>query len=178
MLPVSPRDTIHPENIFRQRHIMRIADRLRRRQFLALVAGASVMPGLARAVTSDTWSAQEVADALEDDAISLIDVRTRAEWTETGLAKGAWPISMHERGFEQRLFAARDLSAEKPVALICATGGRSARLLAALKRAGYPGFIDVSEGMLGSRRGPGWIARGLPITDLETALAALPEALR
>jgi rhodanese-related sulfurtransferase len=178
MLPVCPRDSIHPEKIFRQGRTMRIADHLQRRHFLALVAGASVMPGLARAVTRDIWLAQEAADALEGGAISLIDVRTRAEWTDTGLAKGAWPISMHERGFEQRLFAARDLSAEKPVALICATGGRSAQLLAALKRAGYPGFIDVSEGMLGSRRGPGWIARGLPITDLETALAALPEALR
>ena len=85
---------------------------------------------------------------------------------------------MHERGFEQQLFAARDLAAGRPVALICATGGRSAQLLAALKRAGYSGFIDVSEGMLGSRRGPGWIARGLPITDLETALTAMPQALR
>jgi len=178
MQPVSQRDSIHPEKIFRHGRTMRIGDRLYRRHFLALVAGISVMPGLARAVTRDIWSAQEVADALEDDAISLIDVRSRAEWTETGLAKGAWPVSMHERGFEQRLFAARDLSVEKPVALICATGGRSARLLAALKRAGYQGFIDVSEGMLGSRRGSGWIARGLPITDLGTALAALPEALR
>ena len=177
MQPVSQCDSIHPEKIIREGRTLRIGDHLNRRHFLALVAGISVMPGLARAVTRDIWSAQEVADALEDDAISLIDVRTRAEWTETGLAKGAWPISMHERGFEQRLFAARDLSADKSVALICATGGRSARLLAALKRAGYPGFIDVSEGMLGSRRGPGWIARGLPMTDLETALAALPEAL-
>lgn len=178
MQPVSRRNSIHIKKTFRQGRKMRIEDRLQRRHFLALVAGISIMPGLARAVTRDIWSAQEVADALEDGAISLIDVRSREEWTEIGLATGAWPISMHERGFERRLFAARDLSAEKPAALICATGGRSARLLAALKRAGYPGFIDVSEGMLGSRRGPGWIARGLPITDLETALAALPEALR
>ncbi len=84
---------------------------------------------------------------------------------------------MHERGFEKRLFAARELAGDKPIALICATGGRSARLLAALKRAGYSGFIDVSEGMLGSRRGPGWIARGLPITNLETALLNLPNLL-
>lgn len=137
-----------------------------------------VIPGLASAATREIWSAPEVAEALYDNAISLLDVRSRPEWADTGLAKGAWPVSMHERGFEQRLFAARDLSAGKPVALICATGGRSARLLAALKRAGYTGFIDVSEGMLGSRRGPGWIARGLPMTDLETALATLPDALR
>ena len=148
-----------------------------RRQFFAF-ASATMIPGLAWTATREVWSAPEVAEALDDEAIKLLDVRSRAEWTETGLAKGAWPVSMHERGFEQRLFAARDLAAGKPVALICATGGRSARLLAVLKRAGHTGFIDVSEGMLGSRRGPGWIARGLPMTDLETAVAALPQALR
>ena len=137
-----------------------------------------LVPGYVHAANREIWSALEVADALEDGAVTLIDIRSRREWAQTGVAKGAWPISMHERGFEKRLIAARDLSAEKPVALICAVGGRSARLLAALKRAGYSGFIDVSEGMLGSRRGPGWIARGLPIVDLEKSLSALPEALR
>lgn len=149
-----------------------------RRLFLMLSAAALALPATSQAVTRDIWSAPEVSEALEADAVRLVDVRSRPEWIETGLAKGAWPVSMHERGFENRLFAARDLSAGKPVALICATGGRSARLLAALKRAGYSDFIDVSEGMHGSRRGPGWIARGLPMTDLDSALAALPEALR
>ena len=148
-----------------------------RRNFLALTSALVLAPGFAPAATREIWSADEAADALADGAISLIDIRSRQEWAETGVAQGAWPVSMHERGFERRLFAARDLSGEREIALICATGGRSRRLLAALKRAGYPGFIDVSEGMLGSRRGPGWIARGLPITDLENALAALPETL-
>lgn len=149
-----------------------------RRNFMKLSTAFLLVPSMALATTREIWSALETAEALDKQAISLIDVRSREEWVETGVAKGAWPVSMHERGFERRLFAARDLSAEKPVALICATGGRSARLLAALKRAGYPGFVDVSEGMLGSRRGPGWIARGLPLSDLETALSALPEELR
>ena len=130
------------------------------------------------AATRTVWSAPEAAAALVDGDISLIDVRFRPEWLDTGLAEGAWPISMHEDRFEARLFAARDLSDTRPVALICATGGRSARLLAALTRAGYAGFIDVSEGMLGSRRGPGWIARGLPTNDLSMALTRMPAPLR
>lgn len=143
-----------------------------RRQFLALGA-YMVIPSFAWAATGEIWSAPEVAEALDKQAVILLDVRSRAEWAETGLAKGAWPVSMHEEGFAQRLFAARDFAAGRPVAIICATGGRSAQLLAALKSAGYSGFVDVSEGMLGSRRGPGWIARGLPITDLETAHTAM-----
>lgn len=149
-----------------------------RRLFFAQVSALVLMPGLAMATTREVWSAVEAADALDAGSIALVDVRSRPEWAETGVAAGAWPVSMHERGFEQRLFAARDLSAGNPVALICATGGRSARLMSALRRAGYSGFIDVSEGMLGSRRGPGWIARGLPIVDLDIALASLPEPLR
>ena len=130
------------------------------------------------AATRAIWSATEAADALANGDIALVDVRSRPEWMDTGIAKNAWPISMHEPGFEQRLFAARDLSSDKPIALICATGGRSGRIFAALKQAGYDGFVDVSEGMLGSRKGPGWLARGLPVVDMETALFTLPVALR
>jgi hypothetical protein len=31
--------------------------------------------------------------------------------------------------------------------------------------------------MLGSSLGPGWIAAGLPVVDMETALATLPDGL-
>lgn len=148
-----------------------------RRQFV-MFGSAIAIPGFAWGATGDVWSAAEAATALENNTVILLDVRSRSEWAETGIADGAWPISMHERGFEQRLFAARDIAGVRPVALICATGGRSARLLFALKRAGYTGFIDVSEGMLGSNHGPGWIARGLPMTDIGTAMDALPQALR
>jgi rhodanese-related sulfurtransferase len=148
------------------------------RRFFLLSSFAMVfLPGLVRAATPEIWSASDAAKALEKNEISLIDVRSRPEWLETGIAVGAWPISLHEGDFERRLFAARDLSGPRPVALICATGGRSARLLNALTKAGYEGFIDVSEGMLGSRRGPGWIARGLTTVDIETALSAMPDEL-
>ncbi|MEC9104216.1 MAG: rhodanese-like domain-containing protein, partial [Pseudomonadota bacterium] len=46
-----------------------------------------------------------------------------------------------------------------------------------LMRAGYTGYADISEGMLGSGAGPGWIAAGLPVVPLDAALASLPEAL-
>lgn len=148
-----------------------------RRFFLLSSSTMAFVPGLAKAATPEIWSAPDAAEALAKNEISLIDVRSRPEWLETGIAVGAWPISLHEGEFEQRLFTARDLSGPRPVALICATGGRSARLLSALNQAGYEGFIDVSEGMLGSRRGPGWIARGLTTVDIVTAMLAMPDEL-
>ena len=84
---------------------------------------------------------------------------------------------MHERGFPERLFATRGLAGDRPVGLICATGGRSAAVLRALRQGGYSGYVDISEGMLGSRAGRGWIAAGLPVVSAGAALGALPTAL-
>ena len=95
----------------------------------------------------------------------------------TGLAKGAWPISLHEDRFLERLQTAMQLAGERRLALICATGGRSAYVQRALASAGAPPVIDISEGMLGSPAGPGWIRTGLPVVPLEEALAALPDVL-
>lgn len=151
----------------------------RRAVTLGLTAGlsAAAAPGMLIAQNADIWSVQKAHEALSDDLIRMIDVRSRGEWSETGLALGAWAISLHEDRFPDRLFAARDLADGRPVAVICATGGRSGAVMRNLRNAGYSGFIDVSEGMLGSNRGPGWIAAGLPTVSLDAALSALPEAL-
>ncbi len=93
------------------------------------------------------------------------------------MAVGAWLISMHESGFAERLFTARELAAGRTVAIICATGGRTRSVMQGLKRAGYTGFADVSEGMLGSSSGPGWIAAGLPLVSMEQALGNMPPDL-
>ena len=123
------------------------------------------------------WSVDEAYEALLTDSARVIDVRSREEWLETGVGAGVWPISMHEDRFPDRLFAAKALAGSRDVGLICATGGRSASLLRALRQAGYEGYVDISEGMLGSRRGPGWLAAGLPVVPLEAALASMPEEL-
>src|SRR6056297_1268617 len=123
------------------------------------------------------WSADEAYDALLADSARVIDVRSREEWLETGVGAGIWAISMHEDRFPDRLFAAKALAGSRDVGLICATGGRSASLLRALRQARYEGYVDISEGMLGSRRGRGWLAAGLPVVPLDTALASMPEGL-
>ncbi len=152
---------------------------LKRRQFLTLLATLPSLPiaTVAWAQSRDIWSVQQAHAALLEDQIRLLDIRSQGEWRETGVARGAWPVSMHDRRFPERLFAARELAENRPIALICAIGGRSGSLMRALRRADYDGFIDVSEGMLGSRLGPGWIKAGLPIVSIDDALATLPDAL-
>ncbi len=123
------------------------------------------------------WSVHEAFEALQADTARMLDIRSRKEWQASGVARGAWPVSMHEPRFATRIFAARDLAEGRPVALICATGGRSGAVMRAILDAGHGGFVDVPEGMMGSQAGPGWIASGLPVLSLEEALAALPAGL-
>lgn len=140
---------------------------------LPLLIAASRSPAL----TSEVWTVSMAYDALLSDSARLIDIRSRGEWQETGVGAGIWPISMHDRAFPTRLFAAKDLAGDRTVGLICATGGRSATVFQALRKASYEGYVDVSEGMLGSNRGPGWLSAGLPVVTLDVALASLPEVL-
>ncbi|CRK74785.1 molybdopterin biosynthesis protein MoeB [Nereida ignava] len=153
---------------------------LTRRHTLTILAAfpaqAIVTPVFAQ--SRDVWTVAEAFDALLQDRIRLLDIRTPKEWQQTGVAKGAWPVSLNDKGFSERLFAARELAEHRAVALICATGGRSGSVMSSLREAGYDGFIDVSEGMLGSRKGPGWVESGLPIVSAQNAIDALPSSLK
>ena len=126
---------------------------------LALV---SLLP-VTSATSSTVMSAPEALEAANRGELILVDIRTRAEWRETGLAEPAKAISMHEAGFVRNLTEALGGDRTRPLALICATGGRSAHMSQILATAGFSNIIDVSEGMIGSSVGPGWIKRGLPL---------------
>jgi len=52
----------------------------------------------------------------------------------------------------------------RTIALICAVGGRTAFLQAHLVQHDDTSIINVAEGMLGSRHGPGWVDAELPLT--------------
>ncbi|MDA8870180.1 rhodanese-like domain-containing protein [Rhizobiaceae bacterium] len=104
------------------------------------------------------------ARALEKRLL-LVDIRTPDEWADTGVPASARPITMHEADFLTKLDAAANGRKDAPIGLICAVGGRSAYLSAYLEQQGYTNIIDVSEGMNGSARGSGWLAKGLPVVQ-------------
>ncbi len=95
--------------------------------------------------------------------ITLVDIRRPDEWARTGVGEGAIPIDMRSDAFIQTLLQETDGQRDKPVALICARGVRSARLAARLEKAGFTQIINVPEGMLGSGAGPGWLKSDLPV---------------
>ena len=129
---------------------------------LAVACFAFLAAGGAKASPS-IMSAPDALAAAQSGQIILVDIRTRGEWQQTGLAQPALPISMHEAGFIRNLAAALGGDRTRPVAIICAVGGRTAHMAGILKTAGFTNVFDVSEGMFGSSAGPGWLKRGLPV---------------
>ena len=44
-------------------------------------------------------NAPEAAEKVASGQIVLLDIRSPEEWQETGIAEGAWPVSMHTQDF-------------------------------------------------------------------------------
>ncbi len=132
---------------------------------MALLAGGTIAAGLyvfGDTAKSDPIAADEALGRLRDGSLILVDIRRPDEWALTGVAVGAVPLDMRDDGFVAALDQLVGGDRAMPIALICARGGRSRKLAARLAEAGFSAVLDVSEGMLGSAAGPGWIARGLP----------------
>ncbi len=130
-----------------------------------LVAGFTfliMMLAAGMAHSAEKLSVSAAHQKASNGEVLLVDVRTPGEWRETKIGASATPISMHEAGFLKKLLAAAGNDKSKPVALICAVGGRSSWLQGELKRRGYTNVYDVAEGMMGSPAGPGWLKAGLP----------------
>ncbi len=141
-----------------------------------LVAAALILMTVNAMAETPILSAPDAQAKLTSGDMVLLDIRSPQEWAETGVAEGAWPVSMHDAEFGARL---QNILANVPaeqIGLICATGGRTAHVVNILRQNGIDGVIDVSEGMMGNTRGAGWISRGLPVVSLEDATQSFEAA--
>jgi len=114
-------------------------------------------------------SAPQAVDAVASGEMILVDIRSPEEWAETGVARGAIALTMHSPDFPRQISEILNADHGKSVGLICATGGRSGYVVSFLSQNGFANIVDVSEGMIGNARGPGWIARGLPLISSDDA---------
>ena len=145
----------------------------RRHHWFALILTIMLFTIAAPKVFAETpvIAAPEAARKLASGDLVLLDIRSPEEWRETGIADGAWPVSMHRPDFAQRMQKILSVHGASHIALICATGGRSAYVADVLAKNGISGVWDVSEGMFGNGTAPGWIARGLNVVSLNDAMA-------
>ena len=148
--------------------IEQIQTRLCTRQSKMVVAERTQLLSQSKLQSPVSMSVQEAYTKSRDGEILLIDIRRPSEWRQTGIAESAQPITMHQeiRQFVKQLKAVQVQAGNKPIAVICATGGRSAFLQRTLPKFGVKNIIDVSEGMLGSTAGDGWLKSGLPVKSV------------
>lgn len=136
-----------------------------------LIAAAFALLTMGRAATSGTpqiMSAEAAHTAAMAGEILLLDIRSPGEWKETGVPEGAMAVTMHNDKFVPTLQRLLAENPETPMAMICATGGRTEYVTGILAKNGID-VIDVSEGLEGNRRGPGWKAKGLPLVGWRDA---------
>ncbi|MEZ5716045.1 MAG: rhodanese-like domain-containing protein [Paracoccaceae bacterium] len=130
---------------------------------------AFALPGLlpdeasAEAAPSAVMGADEAFAKAKSGEITLIDIRTPEEWAQTGVPEGALALDLtQQKSFLDTLVMLRQADGSKPIALICRTGNRSGYVVKTLAAQGFPGLVDVTEGVVGGRNGKGWLTRGLP----------------
>ena len=118
--------------------------------------------------------APRAAALAEAGELIVVDVRGPGEWAQTGVPRGAVEVSLFpspgttNRNFIDQVLAAVGGDKSRPIATICATGVRSSMAGDILRKAGFTAVYDIAEGMQGSKSGPGWLRRGLPVEACRT----------
>lgn len=135
-------------------------------------AGQSRMVG--GGTSGGSIGVEEAYRRAAEGSIILVDIRLPSEWRRTGVGVNAIPITKHQSiyNFVDQLETVAG-SKDKPIALICAEGVRSANMQTMLTQFGYKGVIDVSAGMDGNDDRPGWIESGLPVAPYRPEQAEL-----
>lgn len=135
---------------------------------IVVFAGAGVYMLMAnRSAGYLELSALEAQRLVVAGEVTLIDIRTPEEWRQTGVPRDAKLVNMIRPdgadGFVSEILDQVGGDTAAPIALICRTGNRTTQVQRLLVARGFSQVYNVTEGMVGSSAGPGWLQRGLPI---------------
>lgn len=133
---------------------------------LLLLSGLFALPVMA---APQIMSAPDAQAAVKEGTMILLDIRTPEEWKEDGIAEGAFPVDLSAGNFGELLNKVIEQRGDKMLGMICATGGRTGYVMSVLAQNKLTDIVDVSEGMHGNGRAPGWLKRGLPVVDAAEA---------
>ena len=89
---------------------------------------------------------------LVDSGLAIVDIRTEAEWRESGVVAGSVLMTFFkpDHSYDLEGFSAeldRLVDPHKEFAILCRRGDRSARLAALLAERGYNAVINLSGGI-------------------------------
>jgi len=122
--------------------------------------------GCGQAWAADIAPEQAFARASAGELL-IVDVRQPEEWRETGMAPGAVGVPLRHPAGEAGLVADIDAivggDRDRPLALVCRSGRRSAQAAEILRANGFTQVYNVSGGMLGGGGQAGWVEKRLPV---------------
>ena len=101
-----------------------------------------------------TLSPDSFEESIKDADIQLVDVRTAEEYAEQHIP-GAVNIDVYADDFVNQCLDRLDK--ERPVAVYCRTGRRSASAAEQLRKAGFKKVLNLEGGIVG------WIESGKPV---------------
>jgi len=126
----------------------------------AAQAGSSIVQNLK---PHEAWSKIQRGQA------TLVDVRSRGEWRQTGVPEPAHLVTVHDpRGIQGFINGVKKVvrgNLKKPIALICRSGNRSRQAAEVLVKAGFKNVYNVEYGVLGQGAKKGWAGKGLPMRN-------------
>ena len=136
---------------------------------IAAVIALSVLAGCSSGDPSQEIEAREAFRLASEGNLTIIDIRAPSEWRETGVGQNVERVSMAafagRDSFAKALLEKVDGDHDAPIALIGKAGTRSAKVLPIMQKQGFTNIRHIPEGMLGTRREDGWIAKGLPVEE-------------
>lgn len=118
-----------------------------------------------------THISNEQTEALLEEGIPLIDVRTESEWKDTGIVEGSHLLTLFDETgkFDIKKWMSdldKIAGKDKPFMLICAVGGRTGMLSQYLdSREGYTQVHNVQRGI------DYWIRANKPVVSYKNKAA-------
>ena len=103
---------------------------------------------------------------LIEKGITVVDIRRKEEWQQTGIIKGSKTITFFDRTGQINPNFVPEFTAivkpDQPVALICRTGSRTqAASQAIAQQLGYKNILNVTHGITG------WISEKRPVVKYQ-----------
>ena len=111
---------------------------------------------------------QEALTAYEKNNLTIIDIRTKKEWKETGIIPNSILVNMHNDNYEENtnfieeVITILDKNPNDKIVFICASGARSEIVTNYFYEKGYQNVSHISEGIVGKKK-DGWLFLGYPM---------------
>ncbi len=134
------------------------------KRIITFLVSALTLSSVSVIATAETklLSVEEAHSQAAEGKITLVDIRTPNEWQSTGTPEHAVMLQYQREDFIEEILNKSKANPDKPIALICRSGGRSTRAAKALQDAGLNNLYNVKEGA------QGWQAKELPMNPYTT----------